>query len=83
MNGITRRKTLELARENGIPAYERNFSLVDVYGADEAFLTGTFAGQTPVREIDGRAIGDGGAGPVTRRLQALYRDLVARDVGAA
>ncbi|MFO7857128.1 MAG: D-amino acid aminotransferase [Paracoccaceae bacterium] len=82
MNGITRRKTLELARENGIPAYERNFSLVDVYGADEAFLTGTFAGQTPVREIDGRAIGDGGAGPVTRRLQALYRDLVARDVGA-
>ena len=82
MNGITRRNTLELARENGIPAFERNFSLVDVYGADEAFLTGTFAGQTPVREIDGRPIGDGGAGPVTRRLQALYRELVARDVGA-
>jgi branched-chain amino acid aminotransferase len=78
MNGITRAKTIELCRENGIPVFERNFSLVDVYGAEEAFLTGTFGGQTPVAEIDGRAFGDGGAGPVTRRLQALYRERVAR-----
>lgn len=78
MNGITRRKVIELCRENGIPVAERNFSLVDVYGAEEAFLTGTFGGQTPVAEIDGRRFGDGSAGPVTRRLQGLYRDMVAR-----
>jgi branched-chain amino acid aminotransferase len=77
MNGITRAKVLGLCRANGIPASERNFSLVDVYGADEAFLTGTFGGQTPVAEIDGRRFGDGGAGPVTRRIQGLYRDLIA------
>ncbi len=75
MNGITRAKVLQLCRANGIPAFERNFSLVDVYGAEEAFLTGTFGGQTPVAEIDGRSFGD--AGPVTRRIQALYRDLLA------
>ena len=78
MNGITRRKVIELCRANGIPAFERNFSLVDVYGADEAFLTGTFGGATPVAELDRRAFGDGTAGPVTRRIQALYRELVAR-----
>jgi branched-chain amino acid aminotransferase len=75
MNGITRAKVLQLCRANGIPAFERNFSLVDVYGAEEAFLTGTFGGQTPVAEIDGRSFGD--AGPVTRVIQALYRDLLA------
>ena len=75
MNGITRRKTLQLARANGIPAFERNFSLVDVFGAEEAFLTGTFGGLTPVAEIDGRRFGEG-AGPVTQRLQALYAELV-------
>jgi branched-chain amino acid aminotransferase len=78
MNGITRAKTIALCRENAIPVFERNFSLVDVYGAEEAFLTGTFGGQTPVAEIDGRAFGDGTAGPVTRRMQGLYADLVAR-----
>jgi branched-chain amino acid aminotransferase len=78
MNGITRAKTIALCRENAIPVFERNFSLVDVYGAEEAFLTGTFGGQTPVAEIDGRAFGDGTAGPVTRRLQGLYAALVAR-----
>ena len=56
MNGITRAKVLDLCRANGIPAFERNFSLVDVYGAEEAFLTGTFGGQTPVAEIDGRQL---------------------------
>ena len=55
-----------LCRGNGIPVFEKNFSLVDVYGAEEAFLTGTFGGQTPVAELDGRRFGDGSAGPVTR-----------------
>jgi branched-chain amino acid aminotransferase len=78
MPGITRRKTLELARANGIPAFEKNFSLVETYGAEEAFLTGTFGGQTPVAELDGRRYGNGAAGPVTRRLRELYSELVAR-----
>lgn len=76
MNGITRQKVIDLCRANGIPVYERNFSLVDTYGADEAFLTGTFGAQTPVGEIDGRVIGDGQIGPVTERLRALYEELV-------
>ncbi|MEO0680030.1 MAG: aminotransferase class IV [Pseudomonadota bacterium] len=76
MPGITRAHTLQLCREAGIPAFEKNFSLTEVFGAEEAFLTGTFSGQTPVREIDGRAYDHG---PVTRRLQALYADLVARE----
>ena len=79
MNGITRRKVIEVCRADGIPAFERNFSLVDTYGADEAFVTGTFGGQTRVAEIDGRAIGDGAPGPVTRRIRELYKALVARD----
>ena len=78
LNGITRRKVLELCRENGIQAFERNFSLVDAWSADEAFLTGTFGGQTPVGSIDGRAIGSGQLGPVTARIRALYHDLVRR-----
>lgn len=73
MNGITRQAVIDLCRENGIPCREKNFSLVEVYSADEAFLTGTFGAQTPVAEIDGRKIGDGGAGPVTRRLRDLYK----------
>ena len=78
MPGITRAKVIALCRAEGIPVFERNFSLVETYGAEEAFLTGTFGGQTPVAEIDGRRYGDGGAGPVTRRIQALYAELVAR-----
>jgi branched-chain amino acid aminotransferase len=79
MNGITRAKVIRLCRENGIPVFERNYSLVDTYGADEAFLTGTFGAQTPVAEIDGRPIGDGGMGPVTARIRALYKALVERE----
>ncbi|MEM8632916.1 MAG: aminotransferase class IV [Pseudomonadota bacterium] len=79
MNGITRQKVIDLCRSNGIPVFERNFSLVETYGADEAFLTGTFGAQTPVGEIDGRRIGTGGLGPVTARLRALYGELVARE----
>jgi branched-chain amino acid aminotransferase len=78
MNGITRAKVLELARANGIPARERNFSLLETYGAEEAFLTGSFGGLTPVSEIDGRAIGGAVPGPVTLRLQGLYAELAAR-----
>jgi branched-chain amino acid aminotransferase len=76
MNGITRQKVIDLCRANGIPIYERNYSLVDTYGADEAFLTGTFGAQTPVSEIDGRRIGDGEMGPVTKQIRALYKDLI-------
>ncbi|MBU2960655.1 D-amino acid aminotransferase [Citreicella sp. C3M06] len=77
MNGITRGKVIALCKAHGIPVYERNFSLVDTYGADEAFLTGTFGAQTPVAEIDGRTIGTGEMGPVTERIRQLYKAMVA------
>lgn len=77
MNGITRRKVIELCKADGIPVFERNFSLFDTYGADEAFLTGTFGAQTPVSHIDGKAIGkEGGKGPIFRRIRQLYAELV-------
>ncbi len=76
MNGITRKKVIDLCRGNSIPVFEKNFSLVECYGADEAFLTGTFGAQTPVSEIDGRQIGNGEMGPVTKRLRGLYKDLI-------
>jgi len=79
MNGVTRQKVIDLCHTNGIEVFERNFSLVDAYGADEAFLTGTFGAQTPVASIDGKEIGDG-ARPVTLRIQALYKELIAQDV---
>jgi len=76
MNGITRQKVIDLCRANDIPVFERNFSLVDTYSAEEAFLTGTFGAQTPVGTIDGRVIGTGQMGPVTTRLRGLYKTLV-------
>lgn len=76
MNGITRQKVIDLCRANDIPVFERNFSLVDTYSADEAFLTGTFGAQTPVGSIDGRVIGTGQMGPMTQRLRGLYKELV-------
>ncbi|CRK75145.1 D-amino acid aminotransferase [Nereida ignava] len=76
MNGITRQKVIDLCRANDIPVFERNYSLVDTYGADEAFLTGTFGAQTPVSHIDGRQIGTGEMGPMTMRLRELYKKLV-------
>jgi branched-chain amino acid aminotransferase len=82
LGGITRANVLRVCCEAGIPAFEKSFSLTDVYVADEAFVTGTFAGVVPVREIDGRVIGEGRRGPMALRLQELYRDLVARDVAA-
>ncbi|WP_308917447.1 aminotransferase class IV [Jannaschia sp. LMIT008] len=74
-NGITRGAVIGLARADGIPVHERNFTLVDCYSAEEAFLTGTFGAQTPVGAIDGRALPHA-PGPVTLRLRRLYKDLV-------
>ena len=79
LDGITRRIVVETARAAGIPTYERNFSLTDVYGADEAFTTGTFAGLAPVGVIDGRVIGTE-RGPMVERLQTLYREAVDREL---
>jgi len=78
MNGVTRQKVIDLCRENGIPVFEKNYSLYEAYGADEAFLTGTFGAQTPVAEIDGKSIGTGER-PVTARIRELYKELVARE----
>jgi branched-chain amino acid aminotransferase len=71
LGGITRGVVIELCREAGIPVFEKNFSLTDVYGADEAFVTGTFAGLAPVSTVDGRVLTDG-RGPMVERLQGLY-----------
>jgi len=80
MNGVTRQKVIDLCRANDIPVFERNYSLYEAYGAEEAFLTGTFGAQTPVAEIDGKLIGTGAAGAVTTRIRALYKDLVACEI---
>jgi branched-chain amino acid aminotransferase len=79
MPGITRRKVIELCRDNSIPVITRNFSLYDTYSADEAFVTGTFGAQIPVIDIDGRTIGNGRPGPVFKRIRELYADLVLRE----
>ncbi|WP_413866973.1 aminotransferase class IV [Tateyamaria sp.] len=81
MNGITRQKVIDLCRASDIPVFERNYSLVDTYSADEAFLTGTFGAQTPVFEIDGRDIGGRVAGPVFTQLRAAYKRLIDADRG--
>ncbi|GAB3343440.1 aminotransferase class IV [Marilutibacter aestuarii] len=80
LGGITRENVIGACRDAGIPVFEKNFSLTQVYGADEAFVTGTFAGVVPVRQVDGRVMGDGRPGPMVERLQALYRERVARDI---
>ena len=82
MNGVTRQKVIDLCRENDIPVFEKNYSLYEAYGADEAFLTGTFGAQTPVAQIDGKPIGTGER-PVTTRLRALYKDLIAQHIAGA
>jgi branched-chain amino acid aminotransferase len=82
LGGITRGNVLRICRDAGITARETTFSLTDVYSASEAFVTGTFAGVVPVRSVDGRTIGTGRRGPVVRRLQGLYADLVTADVAA-
>jgi branched-chain amino acid aminotransferase len=71
MNGVTRQKVIDLCPADGIPIFEKNFSLYEAYSADEAFLTGTFGAQTPVAEIDGHTIGTA-ARPVMTRIRDLY-----------
>lgn len=75
MPGITRKKVIMLCRQNHIPVYERNYSLVEAYSADEAFITGTFGAQTPVTEIDGRLISEV-PGPITRHIRDKYKELI-------
>jgi len=81
LDGITRRVILEICADHGIPARERPFSLTDVYGAAEAFVTGTFGGLTPVVEVDVRVIGTGRPGPVVARLSTFYRERTDREAG--
>ena len=84
--GITRSTIIRLCTDLSIPVFEKQFSLYDVYGADEAFVTGTFAGTTPVRIIDGRPIRHpmsekewGGAGPITQKLSTAYKALTLHE----
>lgn len=79
LGGITRANVIRLCREHDIPIREKNFSLTDVYGAEEACVTGTFAGLVPVREVDGRTIGTGTRGSMVKRLQTLYQALVEKE----
>ena len=81
LDGITRKKVLEICHSNGIAAIERDFTLDDVRLADEAFVTGTFAGLTPVVSFDGKPMGSGSRGPMCERLQGLYIDLVRSECG--
>lgn len=80
MNGITRGKVLEVCKKHNISHSEKNFSLFDVYGADEAFVTGTFGGLTPVTKIDGRTIGEGKYGHFTKHLSELYHELIEEEI---
>ena len=75
MNGITRKKVIEICISNNIPIFEKNFSLVDVYSADEAFITGTLGSLVSVESIDGRLIENNANYSMTERLLHLYNDL--------
>ncbi len=81
LGGITRANVIRICREEGIPVFQKNFSLTEVYSAQEAFVTGTFAGVCSVHTIDGRHI-SAGRGPMVERLQGLYKALVERDIAA-
>ncbi len=79
LGGITRRNVINVCHANGIPCFEKNFSLTDVYGAEEAFVTGTFAGVAPVKSVDGRILGSGERGPMVENLQGLYAELIIEE----
>ncbi|MFT4544515.1 MAG: branched-chain amino acid aminotransferase [Bacteroidia bacterium] len=83
MNGITRGNVIRVCNENGIVCHQKNFSLFDVYGADEAFVTGTFGGLTPVTKIDGRVIGNEKSGQKIEKLSGLYQALVLSEIEKA
>ncbi|NIO05489.1 MAG: branched-chain amino acid transaminase [Proteobacteria bacterium] len=76
LDGITRDSVLRIAGDSGIETTEEKFTRDELYAADEAFFTGTAAEVTPIREVDDRAIGDGVTGPVTRKLQSIFFDVV-------
>jgi len=77
MNGITRLKVIQLCKKNNIPVFEKNFSLVDVYSAQESFITGTLGSLTQVLTIDGRNIGSSDDGwPITEKLRSSYKELI-------
>jgi branched-chain amino acid aminotransferase len=80
MNGITRGNVIKVCHDNQIVCKEKNFSLFDVYGADECFVTGSFGGITPVIKIDGKTIGEGVAGSQTKKISALYKDLIEKEI---
>jgi len=77
--GLTRQMILDICVENDIRAVERNLSLTELYTADEVFTSGTMGELTPILEADARVVGDGAAGPMTRRLQSLHREVAYRD----
>jgi branched-chain amino acid aminotransferase len=86
--GITRGNMIRICKDNNIPVFEKQFSLYEVYGADEAFVTGTFAGLVPVRIVDSRPVRHplstdewNGAGPISKKLSKLYKELCARESG--
>jgi len=85
MPGITRRNVLRLCDRRGdelhMTGHQKNFSLTEVYGADEAFVTGTFAGIAPVTEVDGRVIGTGERGPIVEALQQWYVEMMEEECG--
>lgn len=81
MNGITRGKVIEVCLEHNIPCHQKDFSLFDVYGADEAFVTGSFGGLTPVTHIDGREISASVPGTITGLLQNLYEGKIESVLG--
>lgn len=83
LDGITRRNVINVCKQNNIPVFERNFTLSDVYGADEAFVTGTFAGLTRVKQVDGRCIDNDRECSMLSRLQRLYINLIERECGAS
>ncbi len=80
LDGITRDTVIQLAREQNIEVLEARFTRDDLYIADEAFFTGTAAEVTPIREVDGRVIGNGSPGPVTRQLQRSFFDIVRNKI---
>ena len=79
MNGITRQKVIEICAKNNIPCHQKNFSLYDTYSADEAFVTGTFGGLTPVTKIDGKLIENQNDTSLRGNLDRLYEELIANE----
>jgi branched-chain amino acid aminotransferase len=79
LHGITRENIIQICKEKGIEIYEKDFSLIEVYSAEESFVTGTFGGVKPVSHVDGRIIGTGKKGPLTARLGEYYLDLLDRE----